>query len=82
MNDRPSRTGICWQNVAYNQPPHLGYYLPDYIESFQGTDPTGIVEVRGHKEEGRGAIYNLAGQRVNKNSKGILIQNGKKLVIK
>jgi rhamnogalacturonan endolyase len=73
---------ICWQNVAYNQPPHLGYYLPDYIESFQGTDPTGIVEVRGQKEEGRDTIYNLAGQRVNKNAKGILIQNGKKLVIK
>jgi rhamnogalacturonan endolyase len=21
--------GIAWQNTAYNQPPHLGYYLPD-----------------------------------------------------
>ncbi|MBQ4175020.1 MAG: rhamnogalacturonan lyase, partial [Prevotella sp.] len=21
--------GVAWQNVAYNQPPHLGYYLPD-----------------------------------------------------
>ena len=82
MHDHTYRMAICWQNVAYNQPPHLGYYLPDYIESFQGTDPTGIVEVRGQKEEGRDAIYNLAGQRVNKNAKGILIQNGKKLVIK
>ena len=82
MHDHTYRMGICWQNVAYNQPPHLGYYLPDYIESFQGTDPTGIVEVRGHKEEGRGAIYNLAGQRVNKNAKGILIQNGKKVSIR
>ena len=82
MHDHTYRMAICWQNVAYNQPPHLGYYLPDYIESFQGTDPTGIVEVRGQKEEGRDTIYNLAGQRVNKNSKGILIQNGKKLVIK
>ena len=82
MHDHTYRMAICWQNVAYNQPPHLGYYLPDYIESFQGTDPTGIVEVRGHKEEGRGAIYNLAGQRVNKNAKGILIQNGKKVSIR
>lgn len=82
MHDHTYRMAICWQNVAYNQPPHLGYYLPDYIESFQGTDPTGIVEVRGQKEEGRDTIYNLAGQRVNKNAKGILIQNGKKLVIK
>ena len=82
MHDHTYRMAICWQNVAYNQPPHLGYYLPDYIESFQGTDPTGIVEVKGQKEEGRDTIYNLAGQRVNKNAKGILIQNGKKLVIK
>jgi rhamnogalacturonan endolyase len=82
MHDHTYRMGICWQNVAYNQPPHLGYYLPDYIESFQGTDPTGIVEVRGHKEEGRGALYNLTGQRVNKNAKGILIQNGKKVSIR
>ena len=36
--------GVAWQNVAYNQPPHLGYYLPDFIDSFQGNDPsTGIV---------------------------------------
>jgi rhamnogalacturonan endolyase len=20
--------GVCWQNTAYNQPPHLGYFLP------------------------------------------------------
>ena len=36
MHDHVYRMGICWQNTAYNQPPHLGYYLPDYIESFQG----------------------------------------------
>ena len=24
--------GVAWQNVAYNQPPHVGYYLPDYVE--------------------------------------------------
>ena len=29
MHDHTYRMGICWQNVAYNQPPHLGYYLPD-----------------------------------------------------
>ena len=27
--------GIAWQNVAYNMPPHLGYYLPDRIKMFQ-----------------------------------------------
>ena len=29
MHDHVYRLGIAWQNVAYNQPPHLGYYLPD-----------------------------------------------------
>ena len=24
---------MAWQNVGYNQPPHLGYYLPDYVAS-------------------------------------------------
>ena len=29
MHDHTYRMGIAWQNTAYNQPPHLGYYLPD-----------------------------------------------------
>ena len=29
MHDHTYRMGVCWQNTAYNQPPHLGYYLPD-----------------------------------------------------
>lgn len=29
MHDHVYRMGIAWQNVAYNQPPHLGYYLAD-----------------------------------------------------
>ena len=29
MYDHVYRLGIAWQNVGYNQPPHLGYYLPD-----------------------------------------------------
>lgn len=29
MHDHLYRMGVAWQNVAYNQPPHLGYYLPD-----------------------------------------------------
>jgi rhamnogalacturonan endolyase len=27
MHDHIYRMGIAWQNVAYNQPPHTGYYL-------------------------------------------------------
>jgi len=32
MSDRAYRLAIAWQNVVYNQPPHLGYYLPHYVE--------------------------------------------------
>lgn len=29
MHDPMYRLSIAWQNVAYNQPPHTGYYMPD-----------------------------------------------------
>ena len=29
MHDHTYRMGIVWQNAAYNQPPHTGFYLPD-----------------------------------------------------
>jgi rhamnogalacturonan endolyase len=82
MHDHVYRMGICWQNVAYNQPPHLGYYLPDYIESFQGNDPTGIVEIVKEQEEGKETIYNLMGIPVAKPTKGVYIIKGKKTYIK
>ena len=28
MHDHTYRMSVAWQNVSYNQPPHLGYYLP------------------------------------------------------
>ena len=32
MHDHTYRMGVVWENVAYNQPPHVGYCLIDYIE--------------------------------------------------
>lgn len=29
MHDPVYRLGIAWQNIAYNQPPHLGFYFGD-----------------------------------------------------
>ena len=81
MHDHVYRMGICWQNVAYNQPPHLGYYLPDYIESFQGNNPTGIVEIKEGKLD-YGPVYNLHGVLVENPTKGIYITNGKKVIVK
>jgi autotransporter-associated beta strand protein len=33
MHDPTYRLGVAWQNVAYNQPPHVGFYLGDGMES-------------------------------------------------
>lgn len=32
MHDPIYRLGIAWQNVAYNQPPHLGFYIGAGVE--------------------------------------------------
>lgn len=37
MTDHVYEMGVVWQNVAYNMPPHLSYYLPDRAE---GRDPS------------------------------------------
>ena len=43
-----------------------------------GTDPSGIINVKKGDVKADGAIYNLAGQRVSKDYKGIVVKAGKK----
>ena len=43
---------------------------------------TGMEEVRYQKKTVTDAVYNLAGQRVSGDYKGIVIKNGKKFVVK
>ena len=43
MHDHTYRMGIAWQNTAYNQPPHLGYFLKDYIDGKLDTGIEGDV---------------------------------------
>lgn len=33
MHDPVYRLGIAWQNVVYNQPPHLGFYIGDGLQN-------------------------------------------------
>ncbi len=44
------------------------------------TGQSGINEITTDKVNANAPIFNLAGQRVSKNAKGILIQNGKKFI--
>lgn len=55
-------------------------YAPNF--SFMENGTTGINDVRSQMEDGRGEVYNLAGQRVSQPTKGLYIVNGKKVVIK
>ena len=69
MQDHMYRMGIAWQNNGYNQPPHLGYYLPDYINTFQGVDTsTGIndLSLSGGASIVKTDYYDLQGVKVNK----------------
>ncbi len=72
MHDHLYRMGVAWQNCAYNQPPHLGYYLPDFAASFQGVkdDATAIVDARPAAAVTSRTYYNLQGQRITLPSLG------------
>lgn len=43
---------------------------------------SGIAGVEAIQGDGKTAVFNLAGQRVSKDAKGLLIQNGKKIIKK
>ena len=93
MHDHTYRMGICWQNTAYNQPPHLGYYLPDYING----KLTGIVSIEDdgtyqssekRNTEDLNGMYDLSGRKIvngklsnGKLPKGLyIIKQGTKII--
>ena len=59
----------------------LGTTIIKSIKLIDLDAPTGIAAVKADKKFD-GAIYNLAGQKVNANYKGVVIQNGKKFIQK
>jgi rhamnogalacturonan endolyase len=73
MHDHVYRMGIAWQNTAYNQPPHLGYFLPDYING----KLTAIQTVALPSEE-KQQIFDLKGcrQQVLRPGLNIIRENG------
>ena len=46
MHDHNYRMAIAWQNTGYNQPPHIGYFLPDFVEELKGV--ADIIEPDQH----------------------------------
>ena len=79
MHDHMYRLGVAWENVAYNQPPHLGYYLPDFIESFRGVSVDAVRGIASDNQEASQPIgvsyYSLDGVRHDGSlAKGIYIE--------
>lgn len=74
MHDHTYRMAICWQNNAYNQPPHLGYFLPDYIAG-KLTNQVPCVAYSQQQEQ----IFDLQGRRLDalKSGLNIIRQGGK-----
>ena len=83
MHDHVYRMGIAWQNTAYNQPPHLGYFLPDYING--KIVITGIRSVADTADD-IAVIYDIHGRRLPALQKGLnIVRRGsqtRKVVIK
>jgi rhamnogalacturonan endolyase len=42
MHDPVYRLGVAWQNTAYNQPPHLGFYIGDGLSNVSQPNITTI----------------------------------------
>ena len=81
MHDHTYRMGVAWQNTAYNQPPHVGYYLPDYAEYLKAQS-TGIDNIRKDAMGNDDAIYTLQGIKTNCKKAGVYIRGGKIRIIK
>lgn len=76
MHDHVYRMGIVWQNSSYNQPPHLGFYLPDMFDSKYGVYSeayiTGIEAVAEEKGETGAVKFMQDGQLLIKTAKGVV----------
>ena len=82
MHDHTYRMGVAWQNTAYNQPPHVGYYLPDYVEYLDKL-ASGINDIQNDTNPASNSdtIYTLEGIRSNGKKSGIYIKGGKICII-
>ena len=78
------KVNVTWtgdkNSVVFNTPKHQ--VRVKKITVTLKNDPTSINEVSNGTVNENAPIYNLAGQRVGKDYKGVVIQNGKKFIKK
>ncbi len=90
MTDHTYHMGVLNENIGYNQPPHLGYYLGSDLTSDReawangGYTTSAIEAVRSDEALPRyQETYNLMGQKVKNSGKhGLYISNGRKLIVR
>ena len=93
MTDHTYWMSALNENIGYNQPTNLGYYLGTDLKSdaaaweaaapmmSRQVTPIHLVE-QDKRQINDGAYYNLLGQKVDNPTNGIFIVNGKKVIIK
>lgn len=62
MHDHQYRMATIWQTAAYNQPPHLSYFLPDYVETLK-KEASSIGVAEAGKEVKVVRYFNMLGQQ-------------------
>ena len=76
MHDHTYRMAVAWQNSGYNQPPHVGYFLPDYADYLNNLT-NGINNIQNDCSENDDDIFTLQGIKSNGKKPGIYIKGGK-----
>lgn len=84
MTDHTYYMSALNQNIGYNQPNNLGYYLGTDMDKADVPLVTGINPVFVPQQQAPSSekIYDLCGREVKNPQRGIYIQGGKKIIIK
>ena len=73
MHDHQYRMATVWQTAAYNQPPHLSYFLPDYVDYLKEVAAS-VDNVESAKAVKAIRYYDLYGRQCPKPEGVIYIQ--------
>ena len=75
LDDADAYAAIC-QSIVYRSEGKV------YVKGRFNSSANAIEDVKAPSLQTEGHSYNMAGQRVGKNYKGIVIKNGKKYLVK
>ena len=83
LKDASLDEGLTYENLIKAEGTENFWIKIDKSNPYQyGTDPSGINSVTTDVKNSSAAIYNLSGQRVSNEYKGIVVKSGKKYVVK